>query len=66
MSETTKKEEQFVLKILETVQEYENADFNIIEALRVILKMVIFARGTGTPMSEVIKDNKEEWGMNDS
>lgn len=31
MSETTKKEEQFVLKILETVQEYENADFNITE-----------------------------------
>lgn len=65
MSETTKKEEEFVLKILETVQEYENADFNIIEALGVILKMVIFARGTGTPMSEVIKDNKEEWGMDE-
>jgi hypothetical protein len=65
MSETTKKEEQFVLKILEAVQEYEDADFNIIEALGVILKMVIFARGTGTPMSEVIKDNKEEWGMNE-
>lgn len=65
MSNTTKKEEQFVLKILEAVQEYEDADFNIIEALGVILKMVIFARGTGTPMSEVIKDNKEEWGMNE-
>ena len=65
MSETTKKEEQFVLKILETVQEYENADFNIIEALGVILKMVLFARGTGTPMSKVIEDNKEEWGMNE-
>lgn len=65
MSETTKKEEQFVLKILEAVQEYEDADFNIIEALGVILKMVIFARGTGTPMSKVIKDNKEEWGMNE-
>ena len=66
MSETTKKEEEFVIKILEAVQEYEDADFNIIESLRVILKMVIFARGIGTPMSEVIKDNKEEWGMNDS
>ena len=22
-------------------------------------------RGTGTPMSEVIEDNKEEWGMNE-
>lgn len=65
MSETTKKEEQFVLKILEAVQEYEDADFNIIEALGVTLKMVIFARGTETPMSEVIKDNKEEWGMNE-
>lgn len=65
MSNTTKKEEQFVLKILEAVQEYEDADFNIIEALGVILKMVIFARGTGIPMSEVIKDNKEEWGMNE-
>ena len=65
MSNTTKKEEQFVLKILEAVQEYEDADFNIIEALGVIIKMVIFARGTGTPMSEVIKDNKEEWGMNE-
>ena len=65
MSETTKKEEQFVLKILEAVQEYEDADFNIVEALRIILKMVIWARGTGTPMSEVIKDNKEEWGMNE-
>lgn len=60
MSETTKKEEQFVLKILEAVQEYEDADFNIVEALGIILKMVILARGTGTPMSEVIKDNKEE------
>lgn len=65
MSETTKKEEQFVLKILETVQEYENADFNIVESLGVILKMVIWARGTGVPMSEVIKDNKKEWGMNE-
>lgn len=65
MSETTKKEEEFVLKILETVQEYENADFNIVEALGVILKMVIFAKGTGTPMPEVIKDNKEEWGMDE-
>lgn len=41
MNETTKKEEQFVLKILEAVQEYDNADFNIIESLRVILKMVL-------------------------
>ena len=65
MSETTKKEEQFVLKILEAVQEYEDADFNIVEALGITLKMVIWARGTGTPMSEVIKDNKEEWGMNE-
>lgn len=65
MSETTKKEEQFVLKILEAVQEYEDADFNIVEALGIILKMVIWARETGTPMSEVIKDNKEEWGMNE-
>lgn len=65
MSETTKKEEEFVLKILEAVQEYENADFNIIESLKVILKMVLFARGTGTPMSKVIKDNKEEFGMDE-
>lgn len=65
MSETTKKEQEFVLKTLEVVQEYENDDFNIIESLRVILKMVLFARGIGTPMSEVIKYNKEEWGMNE-
>lgn len=63
MNNTTKKEQEFVLKILETVQEYENADFNIIESLEVILKIVLFARETGTPMSEVIKDNKEEWGL---
>ena len=63
MSETTKKEEEFVLKILEVVQEYENADFNIIESLEVILKIVLFARKTGTPMSEVIKYHKEEWGL---
>lgn len=63
MNETTKKEQEFVLKILETVQEYENADFNIIESLEVILKIVLFARKTGTPMSEVIKYNKEEWGL---
>ena len=50
MSKTTKKEEQFVLKILETVQEYENADFNITESLGIIIKMVIYARVTGTPM----------------
>ena len=65
MNETTKKEQEFVLKILEAVQEYENADFNIIESLEVILKIVLFARGTGTPMSQVIKDNKEEWGMDE-
>lgn len=65
MSETTKKEEQFVLKILETVQEYENADFNITESLGIIIKIVIYARKTGTPMSEVIEANKEEWGMNE-
>ena len=63
MSNTTKKEQEFVLKILETVQEYENADFNIIESLEVILKIVLFARETGTPMSEVIKYNKVDWGI---
>ena len=63
MNETTKKEQEFVLKILEAVQEYENADFNIIESLEVILKIVLFARETRTPMSEIIKDNKEEWGL---
>ena len=65
MSESTKKEEQFVLKILETVQEYENADFNLIESISAIFKMVYFAKYHGTPISEVIKDNKEEWGMNE-
>ena len=50
MSETTKKEEKFVLKILETVQEYENADFNIIESLEIILKMVLIARKAEIPM----------------
>lgn len=63
MNETTKKEQEFVLKILEAVQEYENADFNIIESLEVILKIVLFARETRTPMSEIIKYNKEEWGI---
>lgn len=63
MNEITKKEQEFVLKILEAVQEYENADFNIIESLEVILKIVLFARETRTPMSEVIKYNKEEWGI---
>lgn len=63
MSETTKKEEEFVLKILEAVQEYENADFNIIESLEVILKIVLFAKAVGLPMSEVIENNKEEWGI---
>ena len=63
MNETTKKEQEFVLKILEAVQEYENADFNIIKSLEVILKIVLFARETRTPMSEVIKYNKEEWGI---
>ena len=63
MNETTKKEQEFVLRILETVQEYENADFNIIESLEVILKIVLFARETRTPMSEVIKYNKEDWGI---
>ena len=63
MSNTTKKEQEFVLKIFETVQEYENADFNIIESLEVILKIVLFARETGIPMSEVIKYNKVDWGI---
>lgn len=63
MSKTTKKEEEFVLKILEVVQEYENADFNIIESLEIILKMVLIARKAEIPMSEIIKDNKEEWGL---
>lgn len=65
MSKTTKKEEEFVLKILEVVQEYENADFNIIESLEIILKMVLIARKAEIPMSKVIEDNKEEWGMNE-
>lgn len=63
MSKTTKKEEEFVLKILEVVQEYENADFNIIDSLGIILKMVIIARKEGISMSEIVKDNKEEWGL---
>lgn len=63
MSKTTKKEEEFVLKILEVVQEYENADFNIIESLEIILKMVLIARKEEIPMSKIIKDNKEEWGL---
>lgn len=63
MSKTTKKEEEFVLKILEVVQEYENADFNIIESFEIILKMVLIARKAEIPMSKIIKDNKEEWGL---
>lgn len=63
MSKTTKKEEEFVLKILEVVQEYENADFNIIESLGIIIEMVLIARKEGISMSEIIKDNKEEWGL---
>lgn len=63
MSKTTKKEEEFVLKILEVVQEYENADFNIIESLEIISKMVLIARKAGISMAEIIKDNKEEWGL---
>ena len=63
MSKATKKEEEFVLKILEVVQEYENADFNIIESLKIILEMVLIARKAEIPMSEIIKDNKEEWGL---
>lgn len=63
MSKTTKKEEEFVLKILEVVQEYENTDFNIIESLVIILKMVLIARKAEIPMSKIIKDNKEEWGL---
>ena len=63
MSKTTKKEEEFVLKILEVVQEYENADFNIIESFEIILKMVLIARKAGISMAEIIKDNKEEWGL---
>jgi hypothetical protein len=63
MSKTTKKEEEFVLKILEVVQEYENADFNIIESLEIILKMVLIARKAEIPMSKIIRDNKEEWGL---
>ena len=63
MSKTTKKEEEFVLKILEVVQEYENADFNVIESLEIILKMVLIARKAEIPMSKIIKDNKEEWGL---
>ena len=63
MSKTTKKEEEFVLTILEVVQEYENADFNIIDSLGIILKMVIIARKEGISMSEIIKDNKEEWEL---
>lgn len=65
MSETTKKEQEFVLKVFEVVQEYENSDFNITESLGIIIKMVIYARGTGTPMSKVIENNKEEWGINE-
>lgn len=63
MSKTTKKEEEFVLKIIEVVQEYENADFNLIESLSAIFKMVYFAKQQGVTISEVIKDNKEEWGI---
>lgn len=63
MSKTTKKEEEFVLKILEVVQKYENADFNIIESLEIILKMVLIARKAEIPMSKIIKDNKQEWGL---
>lgn len=62
-TKTTKKEKEFVIKILEVVQEYENADFNIIESLEIILKMVLIARKAEIPMSKIIKDNKEEWGL---
>ena len=63
MSETTKKEQEFVIKTLEMVREYENADFNLIESLSAIFKMVYFAKHEGITISEVIKDNKEEWGI---
>lgn len=63
MSETTKKEQEFVLKVFEVVQEYENSDFNIIESLGAIFKVVFFVKVNKTSMDEIIKDNKKKWGI---
>lgn len=63
MSETTKKEQEFVLKVFEVVHEYENVDFNLIESLSTIFKIVYFSRLKGIPMYKVIKDNKKKWGI---
>ena len=63
MSETTKKEQEFVLKTLEVVQEYEDSDFNIIESLGTIFKLVFFAKMNKISMDEIIEANKKKWGI---
>ena len=63
MNETTKKEQEFVLKTLEVVQEYEDSDFNIIESLGTIFKLVFFAKMNKISMDEIIEANKKKWGI---
>lgn len=65
MSETTKKEQEFVIKIFEVVQEYENADFDIIGSISTIFKILFFAKKRKISIAKVIKDNKKKWGISE-
>lgn len=40
MSETTKKEKEFVILLLELIKQYKDLDFDIIASLQTISKMV--------------------------
>lgn len=42
MSETTKKEKEFVILLLEFIKQYKDSDFDIIVSLETICKMVEF------------------------
>lgn len=62
-NEATEKEKEFVIKILEIAQEYENSDFDIVDSLSKIFSIIFITRKRNKSVNVIIESNKKKWGI---
>ena len=61
--EATEKEKEFVIKILEIAQEYEESDFDIVYSLSKIFSIIFLTQKRNKSVNVIIESNKKKWGI---
>ena len=61
--EATEKEKEFVIKILEIAQEYEESDFDIVDSLSKIFSIIFLTQKRNKSVNVIIEANKKKWGI---